>query len=146
MWYLWLTIYDKVFELALRDAKRSETEHWLTKAGKLFNSSMICTCLDFRQFRDRRVWQFFPSPYFFPNHPLATHPPLPHTPTLPPILPLREKSGPRRRQDGGYILLLKYVNENIVSRAKKGLLCIFVDDHNTFLNIWINKLFEKWRF
>ena len=85
-------------------------------------------------------------PVFFPQSSSSYPPPLPHTPTLPPILPLREKSGPRRRQDGGYILLLKYVNENVVSRAKMGLFCIFVDDHNTFLNIWINKLFEKWRF
>ena len=67
-------------------------------------------------------------PVFFPQSSSSYPPPLPHTPTLPPILPLREKSGPRRRQDGGYILLLNYVNENIVSRAKMGLFCIFVDD------------------
>ena len=39
--------------------------------------------------------------------------------------------GLERRQDGGYILLLKYVDENIVSRDKMGLLCIFVDDQRS---------------
>ena len=54
---------------------------------------------------------------FFPNHSLS-------------FLSAIERSlGLERCQDGGYFLLLKCVDESIVSRDKMGLLCIFVDDH-----------------
>ena len=55
---------------------------------------------------------------FFPNH---SH-------SLSFLSAIERSLGLERRQDGGYFLLLKCVDESIVSRDKMGLLCIFVDD------------------
>ena len=127
-------------QIEAKKCKAETYESWETV------KSRICIC---QGRRDQRVWQIFLSPYFFPN--------LFESPSF--LWAIERSLGLERRQDGGYILLLKYVDENIVSRDKMGLLCIFVDDQRSPTTHFstpgsISSLksghflysFEKWRF